>query len=418
MRRGDDEMSGGALMGRLPEELRSLILNKVAQTPEHRYVLARVCRVWRRTVFAAPPMSAYHDRLTGTREQEGNVKGVPAMATYKGAPAPDFENDDNDDDSDDKRALKRLGAQMGAPACRMRLALEAIRADDPSMLTWALFEMLAWPVPDRAVCQLWGACVSRSAVRCLAVLRTPRAPPPVCLYADSDKECDCARDPRWAPAGPKAADARHDWAWPFKSCWRARLVLKAAAKRRYAIFDQLVQCGLSHPNRWAQEALTVAIANDTVPVLLYMASCGLMPYAIGANNGALGQNPFQPVKQWVTLAIRRDSIGALNWLARQPWIENGMFRRGLVCAAESGSTQVAVWLCRHNHLDAFLASLAVAVSLGRTNLAQAIAPFGPIARIHGEAHGEVPHKDSKYVETVACLTTAQTQLLQQLFPDA
>lgn len=150
----DDGAGERDLMPVLPIELWLLILQEAAPTPQRRFLVARVCKAWRRALV----------------------------------------------DEDQRRGGKPMA--HAAEACRMRLAREAINASDARLLRWTLVEArAALPVP-RAGMRLWEHVPVSGSAACARVLVELGIPP-----------CDCQtcgkRDCRLAMAILEAAKFGH-----------------------------------------------------------------------------------------------------------------------------------------------------------------------------------------------------------------
>lgn len=140
----DDHKSGGDAIDSekppdLPIELWWLILQRAAPTPQARFLVARVCKAWRRAVL------------------------------------------------DDDLVAGRTPMAQGAEACRMRLAAEAMAAADPVLLQWVLVKARVSAPSHQAHGRLWERLPATGSVACAKVLYAagwPRCVPECpCLWS-------------------------------------------------------------------------------------------------------------------------------------------------------------------------------------------------------------------------------------------
>ncbi|AGO83651.1 F-box domain containing protein [Pandoravirus salinus] len=145
----DDDDMDTSRRSDLPIELWWLILQRAAPTPQARFLVARVCKAWRRAVL------------------------------------------------EDDLAAGRTPMGQGAEACRMRLAAEAMAAADVALLQWTLSKARASAPSDQAHGRLWERLPATGSVACAEV-----------LYAAGRPRCVAGCPCRWSATSIPACRLR------------------------------------------------------------------------------------------------------------------------------------------------------------------------------------------------------------------
>lgn len=312
-RDGADRRNSVDQQATLPPELWNAVLRMV-DAPEDRFLLARVCHAWRVLIVA----------------QDAAIKG-------------------------------RRRIRTGAAACRMRLALAAIEADNDGTLSWALAS-LETRLDDAAADRLWDAILVKDRLVCAAVLREGARWPLVCCAAG----CECRKDPQWCRArrstvsGKGAAD-----------CRRSALIVRAYAMRRLALADLLIDWGVAHPQRWANTVFTKALAAGDLQVIEHVWD-RFETYISHGNR--------------LAVAARHNRVDVMEWLqARMP--SGTEAEDALRGAAAAGAMDAVVWLCERQHVDAFCLAFVEALARRRLRVARRMLGYIEIVRVHLEGKG-------------------------------
>ncbi|WBR14879.1 Ankyrin repeat protein [Pandoravirus kuranda] len=151
---GSERKAQDALFG-LPTELWHMIWRHAAQASQAHFVVARVCRSWRRAVLDL-------HRTSGMRSM-----------------------------------------QRGAEACRIFVARDAVDAGNAGLLAWALKSACSAKPTPLACARLWDRLAVSGSLACAHVLRDVGPWPPECVAG-----CPCRYRSSVAPSGDSCRTAR------------------------------------------------------------------------------------------------------------------------------------------------------------------------------------------------------------------
>jgi len=357
----------------LPPEVIAIVLNHGFRTPEARFVAAHVCRLWRGTICA----------------------------------------------SDKARGLVMM--RRGAILCCIRLADSALEADDAAMLGWVLnahehcscgdsAHKQCFGIPENALSRFWTYAIRFDKRHCINVLYTHTKWPIVCY-----KRCPCVDDPCWNLSSPPDRVALAEGKANV-SCRRIRLLLCASLNDDPHMETLMIEWGACHPARWVMPALMQAIEKDK------MASAkriwkyhGLRPYVV--------------LDECIAAAIKHTRLSFFVWLSGKiarciaqkhrdgahgpidkgrPAHDAAAIRKSLayqamkkptdidmearlVTAAKEGATTIVRWLCEHQYVTQYPASLYGACVAGKLGTAVALESYVGVFCLYTHSRDCVPH---------------------------